>query len=70
MRPTDEKLSGMTTNERLYACGLLSQWEEAARRRDRATMIRLLIEVKGRDYTDEQAARGVDEMLASPDKFF
>jgi hypothetical protein len=69
MLPTDKELSGMTTNERLYAFGLLSQFDDAARHRDRATMIDLLSQVKGKDYTDE-AARAVDEMLANPAKFF
>lgn len=69
MRPTDEELSAMSTNERLCSCGLFWQFQDAFRRRDRAAMVALLSSVKGKDYTDEQAARAVDEMLADPDKF-
>jgi hypothetical protein len=58
------KLSGMTVNERLSYLGTTGQWEAAARRQDRATMVRLLLEV-------EVAAPEsiVDAILANPKKF-
>lgn len=38
--------SGMTVNERLFACGLLNAFDQAAKRRDREAMISLLSKVE------------------------
>lgn len=38
--------SGMTTNERLFNAGLMPQWDEALRVRDRARMVDLLSKVE------------------------
>jgi hypothetical protein len=58
------KLSGMTVNERLSHVGIIDQWDAAARRRDRATMVRLLVEVEV--PTPEKT---VDTILANPNKY-
>lgn len=57
---------GMTVNERLFVAGTLDQWEAAARLRDRATMISLLMQV---DMTEESAAWSVDTMLSNPARY-
>ena len=38
----DREYEGMTWNERLAAAGLLDAWDRAARRMDRAEMVRVL----------------------------
>lgn len=53
---------GVTTNERLWAAGLLDEFEKAARARDREGMIELLRRV---DLGD-QAAWIADTLLARP----
>jgi len=61
-RPTESELSGMTLNERLFACGLLAQWDEAVRLRDRERMVFLLCEVgldtKGAEFTVNKVLGG------------
>jgi hypothetical protein len=56
--------AGMTVNERLFVAGLLNQFDDAARARDRARMIELLsqIEVVHPD-------RSVDTILDNPTKY-
>jgi len=53
----------MTVNERLAVAGLLGQFDDAARRRDRAAMISLLIQVA---LSDKQATTTIDTLLANP----
>lgn len=53
---------GATTNERLWAAGLLDEFEKAARARDRARMIEFLRRV---DLGD-QAEWIADTLLARP----
>ena len=60
----DPSLSGMTVNERLVYAGTFGEWNIAAQRRDRETMIRLLVEVEVNN--PEQT---VDTMLANPSKY-
>jgi hypothetical protein len=51
----------MTVNERLHATGLMEQWEQAARARDREAMLALMrkVEVDPPEPT-------VDALLANP----
>jgi hypothetical protein len=65
-RPTDLELSGMTVNERLFACGLFDRWDAAARARNREEMISLLTQVA---LTRDQAVWSVDAVLANPVKY-
>ena len=55
--------SGMTLNERLFAAGILEQFDTAARRRDRARMISLLLTV---DVGQSKAECTVEAILANP----
>jgi len=41
----EPRYAGMTTNERLFEAGLLSEWTAAARSRNRERMIELLSKV-------------------------
>ena len=54
--------SGMTTNERLFVAGLLTEWDAAVKARNRALMIELLSQVD----LSEQAAAIADRVLANP----
>jgi hypothetical protein len=65
-RPSDRELSAMTVNERLFACGLLDAWGEAARNRDRSQMIALLIQTA---IEREQAERTTDAVLNNPEMY-
>ena len=66
MEHANEKpdFAGMTTNERLFVAGLLQTWDEAATRRDREGMIRLLQRV---EVSNADAANIVDQTLAHPE---
>tara|TARA_R110002049_G_scaffold96479_1_gene236147 strand:- start:405 stop:620 length:216 start_codon:yes stop_codon:yes gene_type:complete len=65
-RPSDEELRGMSVNERLFHCGLLNGFDDAARRRDRTLMIELLMQAAA---TREQAEGTVDTTLRNPEKY-
>jgi HD-like signal output (HDOD) protein len=59
-------LSGMTLNERLYTLGLLDDFGEAARRRDKPAMINLL---KKLDLSEPEASNCVETILSDPKKY-
>jgi len=61
----ETKFAGMTTNERLFAAGLLDTFDLAARRRDRARMI----EVLGKVELADQAERIADGICADPKRY-
>jgi hypothetical protein len=65
-RPTDRELSGMTVNERMFACGLLDRWDALKHLRKREDMIALLRQVA---LSEEEAARTTDAFLANPAKY-
>jgi hypothetical protein len=65
-RPTDRELSGMTVNERLYACGLFKRWDAAAFGRKKEEMVAVLCEVA---IAPEEASRIADTILADPKKY-
>lgn len=58
------RYAGMTVNERLFDAGHLDAFDLAARARDRAEMVRLLVEV-----CVEDAARSADTILRTPDRY-
>lgn len=58
-----ERFAGMTVNERLFTAGTLDRFDTAARRRDRATMLRLLREVA---LTDSEANETTNAIIANP----
>ncbi len=64
LKRNEPSLAGMTVNERLSHVGTIDQWDEAARRRDRGTMIALLEQVEVRD-----PHLIADAVLADPKKF-
>jgi hypothetical protein len=59
-RPTDRDLGGMTVNERMFACGVLDQWDAAVVARDRERMIAVLRPVA---LNEAQAAQTADAVL-------
>jgi hypothetical protein len=56
------KYAGMTVNERLFAAGILNDWDAAATSRNRERMIELL----GRVELADQAEQIVNTVLANP----
>jgi hypothetical protein len=61
-----ESYAGMTVNERLFVSKLMDDFDAAARRRERAQMISILVRV---DLSEKEAARSVDSILATPQKY-
>ncbi|HXR85320.1 MAG TPA: hypothetical protein VN728_00030 [Stellaceae bacterium] len=55
----------MTVNERLFMAGLLEKFEDAAQKRDRASMVAFLGDVE----LAEQSASIADAILANPAKY-
>jgi hypothetical protein len=62
-RPTDQELSGMTVNERLWVCGVFEKWVDAAKRRNREDMVSVLMSVA---FTELQAGYTTDAVLKNP----
>ncbi len=62
----DADYSGMTLNERLFAAGLLDQFDAAARRRDRAQLVELLKLVQ---LNQTEAEASADALLEKPEKY-
>jgi hypothetical protein len=59
-QPSDDELSGMTINERLFACGLIDRWDAALRARRREELIEIFCAVA---LSREQAKWTVDKIL-------
>lgn len=51
--------SAMTVNERLFACGLMGEWDQAVKRKDREKLTELLAKVE----LEDQAAIIVGSVL-------
>jgi len=58
------RYAGLTVNERLFEAGLMDAFDAAARARDRAEVIRLLIEVGVED-----AEWSADTILERPERW-
>lgn len=56
----------MSVNERLVGCGLLDAWNDAARDRNRAQMVAILLQA---DIEREQAERTTDAGLKNPEMY-
>ena len=61
----ESRYAGMTTNERLFVAGLLSEWTAAARSRNRERMIELL----GKVDLGDQAESITETTLSNPGKY-
>jgi hypothetical protein len=57
------RFAGMTVNERLFVAGILDQFDDAARRRDRQAMLAYLHRVA---MNDRAATETTDAILANP----
>jgi hypothetical protein len=62
--PPPHEFAGMTVNERLFAAGLLRDFDQAARRRDRARMIGILTQV-----AVDTPERTGDAILGDPETY-
>jgi hypothetical protein len=62
---SDDVYSGMTVNERLFAAGLLNEFDAAVRDGIRSEMIELL----GRVELGDEAADIVDKIMAHPTRY-
>jgi len=61
----ESRYTGMTTNERLFEAGLLSEWKAAARSHNRKRMIELL----GKVDLEQQAESITETVLSNPGKY-
>lgn len=61
-RPSKDEISGMTMNERLFACGLMEDFDSALRRGDRQAFTAVLTQV---EFTEEQAAAYTEKHFES-----
>ena len=57
---------GMTVNERLYEAGLMKSFDKAVRRRNRAEIVEVLLQV---ELSPEQAAETTDAILSDPTRY-
>lgn len=57
---------GMTVNERLFAAGLVEQFDAAISSGDRQRAIEILVQVS---LSDVSAGETVDAVLANPEKY-
>lgn len=57
--------SGMTVNERLFAAGLLNEWDRAVKARDKSRMMDILGQVELADEAEDTT----DNLLANPAKY-
>jgi hypothetical protein len=57
--------SSMTVNERLFASGLVGDWDQAALSRDRTAMMTILRRVA---LSEDDARRVVDAVFARPNQ--
>lgn len=60
------RFDGMTVNERLAEAGLLAEFDDAARSRDRAAIIRILNQV---EMGDAYAPSTANAILTNPAKY-
>ena len=60
----ESKYGGMTVNERVFAAGLLDQYDRAKKLRDRDAMLNILTRV---EMSLDQAEETVDAFLANPE---
>jgi hypothetical protein len=58
--PTDNELSGMTMNERLYVCGLMDRFDAAIRNYNRREFIDVLTQIA---FTEKQASEYYESLL-------
>ena len=62
-KPTKAELGGMTVNERIFAMGLMDEWDKAAHARERETMMKILSQCA---MSREQCAETIDALLKNP----
>ncbi len=62
----EDKIRGMTVNERLFHLGLFPQFEAAARARSKPDIVAVLIEA---GFTPEQAQGTASALLAAPERY-
>jgi hypothetical protein len=66
LSPPETDYSGMTANERMYAAGLLDQFDNAAKSRNRDAMIRILMQV---NIPAADAASIANKILAAANQY-
>lgn len=62
----DQKLAGMTVNERLFELGLIDAFDMAVRRRDRIAATDVLVRAK---LSLQQAQETVQAIFADPKRY-
>lgn len=63
---TSDCFAGMTVNERIFVCGVMGDFDRAAKICDKEKIIEILLKV---DLTEEQAARTAENILSDPARY-
>lgn len=63
---TNDHFSGMTVTERLYACGMMADFDQAAKIRNRDKIIEILLEV---GLTEDQATQAAEATMSDPARY-
>ena len=64
--PEHPDYAGMTTNERLFVAGTLERFDDAVKKADRETMVKLLVNVQ---ISGEEARQITETILSDPKRF-
>jgi len=62
----EQDLAGMTVSERLFALGLMEDFDRAASNRDRGVLIAVLLKAR---FSRKEAEETSDALLAKPQKY-
>lgn len=66
IRPTEQDLAGMSLSERLMACDLFEQWDDAVTAKNKDEMVSLLVETS---LTERKAKQTAKAILADPSAY-
>jgi cytochrome c553 len=66
VKPEKPKYAGMTTNERLHEAGLIDQFDDAAKGRNKEQMIHILRNV---ELSENDAEAIANTILADPKRY-
>ncbi len=62
----ERQLAGMTVDERLFALGLLTEFDQAALMRNKDDMVEILIRAR---FSKSQAIETAETLLRDPEKY-
>lgn len=63
---TSDRYAGMTVNERIFACGVMDDFDRAAKTQNKEKIIEILLKV---DLTVDQATQTAEDILSDPARY-